>query len=85
MPAAIWFGIPALAAYAAAAWLLWRRLPRLRAGEAPDKKLALAIGLLGALLHAMALASDVCCLEGIDLGVLKALSLIHISEPTRPY
>jgi ABC-type uncharacterized transport system permease subunit len=75
MPAALWFGIPALAAYASATLLLWRRLPRLRAGEMPGKGLALGFGLLGALLHAIALASDICCLEGIDLGVLKALSL----------
>lgn len=75
MPAALWFGIPALAAYATATLLLWRRLPRLRAGEAPGKGLALSLGLLGALLHAVALASDICCLGGIDLGVLKALSL----------
>ncbi len=91
MSAALWFGIPALLAYAAAALLLWRRLPRpsrlgaravhwgrqeeAGAGEAPGKGLALAVGLLGALLHAAALASDVCCVGGIDLGVLKALSL----------
>lgn len=75
MPAALWFGLPALVAYAAAALLLWRRLPRLRAGETPGKELALGLGLLGALLHGAALASGVCCLDGIDLGVLKALSL----------
>jgi len=75
MPVTLWFGIPALAAYAAATLLLWRRLPRLRAGETPDKGLALGLGLLGALLHAVALARDVCCLGGVDLGVLKALSL----------
>ncbi|MDM7322998.1 MAG: cytochrome c biogenesis protein CcsA [Gammaproteobacteria bacterium] len=75
MSVALWFGIPALAAYATATLLLWRRLLCLRAGEMPEKKLALGIALLGVLLHTVSLASDICCLDGIDLGVLKALSL----------
>ncbi|TQV65273.1 MAG: cytochrome C biogenesis protein [Halothiobacillaceae bacterium] len=75
MSASLGFGITALIAYAIAALLLWRRIGLLRAGESPSKRAAMAIAFLGAVLHAGTLASCACIDEGLDLGVLKALSL----------
>lgn len=75
MTASLGFGIAALIAYTLSALLLWRRLPLLRAGESPDKRGALGIAMLGLLLHFGALAGCLCISDGIDLGVLKALSL----------
>jgi len=68
-------GIAALIAYAAAFALLWRRLPALRQGETPHKSSAIIVAFVGALLHVGVLVSCTCDSEGIDLGVLKALSL----------
>jgi len=68
-------GIAALIAYATALALLWRRLPALRQGEIPNKSPAISAAFVGALLHVGVLASCTCDSEGIDLGVLKALSL----------
>jgi ABC-type uncharacterized transport system permease subunit len=68
-------GIAALIAYATAFTLLWRRLPALRQGEIPNKSPAIVAVFFGALLHAGVLASCACDTDGIDLGVLKALSL----------
>ncbi len=75
MTATLGFGITAIIAYTLAVVLLWRRLPRLRAGETADKRAALGMAFIGVLLHAGALGSCVCITDGIDLGVLKALSL----------
>ncbi|MDD2892790.1 MAG: cytochrome c biogenesis protein CcsA [Halothiobacillaceae bacterium] len=69
------FGIAALIAYAIATTLLWRRLPALRQGETPSKSPALAAAFVGALFHAGVLTSCACDSDGVDLGVLKALSL----------
>ena len=75
MSAMFGFGIAALIVYAGATFLLWRRLELLRAGEIPNKRAALSVAFMGALLHAATLASCACIEEGLDLGVLKALSL----------
>ena len=68
-------GLAALAAYALALFTLWQRLPLLRQGETPSKKTALTLTLIASLLHAGALGLCACNHEGIDLGVLKALSM----------
>jgi ABC-type uncharacterized transport system permease subunit len=75
MPVSLGLGIAALICYATATLLLWRRLPALRHGEPSNKLPALAVTLLGALLHAATLALCSCNSDGFDLGVLKALSL----------
>ena len=68
-------GLSALIAYAVAMLALWRRLPLLRQGETPGKAPALGITLIAALLHAAALGLCACNTSGIDLGVLKSLSM----------
>jgi len=68
-------GIAALIAYATAFALLWRRLPALRMGEISSKSPAMLVAFVGAFLHAATLTCGACAAQGIDLGVLKALSL----------
>ncbi len=73
MPLAL--GLAALSTYALTLFLLWQRLPALRAGETPAKGMALGFGLLAILLHAGTVGLCACGVAGMDMGVLKALSM----------